>query len=103
MVTLQLQPFLQYTILAFKKSYCTGIWLSNINTGQACGKDTYLDGRRPFDRRQPLKEDDPKKHAHAGVARGIHVHSISGIYILSTCTQRIEPRHPNTFQPPPRI
>ena len=29
-VTIQLQHFLPYMNLAFKNSYCTGIWLSNI-------------------------------------------------------------------------
>ena len=52
MDTIQLQPFLRHMILALKKSYRTGIWLSNFITGRAFGKDAYLDGRHH------LMEDD---------------------------------------------
>ena len=42
MVTIQLLPFLLYVNMALKKSYLSGIWLSNIISGQEFGEGLHL-------------------------------------------------------------
>ena len=54
-VTIQLQHFLPYMNLAFKNSYCTGIWLSNSKMDEL---DDLL-WKTTFDETQPSVEGQP--------------------------------------------